>query len=76
LVSPSAAAGYIADHQPEQREIPETCGNVSVHKRALEALKPKARVARAVVVFDPWHAPVPKISVRHGALLNERPEQS
>ena len=30
----------------------------------------KACVARAVVVFDPRHIPVPEISVRHSALLS------
>jgi hypothetical protein len=52
----------------EQLEIPETPYGISLHEQALDLFEPKACIARAVIVFDPWHVFVPEISVRHGAL--------
>ncbi len=65
--APSAPTGDVADKQAEQPE-PGTHRSIPPHEQALDAFEPKAGVARAVVVFDPWHALVPEISVRHGTL--------
>jgi hypothetical protein len=67
--TPSAAARDIAEKQEELPEIPEASCSISLHEQALDVFKPKACVARTVVVFDPRHVLGPEMSVRHGVLL-------
>jgi hypothetical protein len=65
----SAASGDVADKRAEQPE-PGTHRSIPPHKQALDAVEPKAGIARAIVVFDPWYVVVPDIPVRHSALLS------
>ena len=69
LAAFSVAAHDVGNKQEEPPEIPGSPCSISLHQQALDTFKPKACVARAVVVFDPRHVPVPEISVCHGALL-------
>ena len=66
---PPAAARDVVEKQEKPPEISEASCGISLHEQALEVFEPKARVARAVVVFDPRHVLVPEMSVWHGVLL-------
>ncbi|HVI77853.1 MAG TPA: hypothetical protein VM715_06760, partial [Candidatus Acidoferrum sp.] len=69
-VAPSAAARNVAEKQEEPPEISEASCSISLHEQALEVFEAKARVARAVVVFDPRHVFGPEMPVQHGVLLS------
>src|SRR3979490_1738483 len=46
------------------------------YEQPFDPLKPEARLARALVELDPWHALAPYVASRHGALhRTDAPQQ-
>ena len=72
-LDPSHAVREVSEKRKERLETPETCYSLLRHEQALDLFEPKARIARAMVIFDPWHGFVPEISVRHGTLPRVTP---